>query len=189
VIEPGVSRTGNPSGSRTVAMVIGPFGPGCSARRGGPPRPSAARRLSVASTSTKNDGRKHPVLGGAGGAPAGTSPSNTASSRTPGVVVRNPRITQEDRPQPATGGVEQARPVALDVSVLQRVQAEPVPVEAQAGVEVADDQHGVVNGGTHSASSLAAAGGRHGPAPRRCGLPGARAATGAPLPVADQGAW
>ena len=33
-------------------MVIGPFGVGCLTRRGGPPRPSTASRLRVASTST-----------------------------------------------------------------------------------------------------------------------------------------
>jgi hypothetical protein len=75
----------------------------------------------------------------------------------PGVVVRNLRIAEEDRAQPAAGGVEETRPVTLDLSVLQQVKAEPVPVEAQAGVEVADDQHSVMNGGTHSASSLAVA--------------------------------
>jgi Zinc-binding dehydrogenase len=50
VIEPGVSKTSSPSGSRTVASVTGPRGVGCVTRRGGPPRPRAASRLSVAST-------------------------------------------------------------------------------------------------------------------------------------------
>ena len=55
VIEPGVSRTSTPSGSRTVAMVTCPFGVGCATRRGDPPRPRPASRPSAASTSTKND--------------------------------------------------------------------------------------------------------------------------------------
>jgi hypothetical protein len=37
---------------------------------------------------------------------------------------------------PAAGRVEQIRPIALNLPVLQQVQADPVPVEAQAGIEV-----------------------------------------------------
>jgi hypothetical protein len=67
------------------------------------------------------------------------------------VVVRDSRVAEEDRSQAATGGVEETRPVTLDLPVLQQVEAEPVPVEAQAGVEVADDHHGMMNGCRHSA--------------------------------------
>ena len=49
--------------------------------------------------------------------------------------------------QVMTGNV---RPVALNVPVLQQVQADPVPVEAQAGVEVADHHHGMMNSSGHS---------------------------------------
>jgi hypothetical protein len=47
------------------------------------------------------------------------------------------------------GGIEQVRPVALNVPVLQQVQAEPVPVEAQAGFQVADHDYGMMNSSGH----------------------------------------
>jgi len=62
------------------------------------------------------------------------------------VVVRNPRVAEEYRSQAAAGGIEQSRPVTVDLPVLQQVQANSVPVEAQAGVKVADDHHGMMNG-------------------------------------------
>ncbi len=68
-----------------------------------------------------------------------------------GVVVGSSRVAKEDRPQTAAGGVEQVRPVTLDLPVLQQVEAEPIPVEAQAGVQVADDHHGMMNSYRHDA--------------------------------------
>jgi hypothetical protein len=50
----------------------------------------------------------------------------------------------------AAGPVEQLRPAALQVPVEQQVQADAVPVEAQAGVEVADHHHGMMNASGHS---------------------------------------
>jgi len=64
----------------------------------------------------------------------------------PGVVVGNPRVAEEYRSQDAARSVEQTGPVTFDLPVLQQVQADPVPVEAQAGVKVADDDHGMMNG-------------------------------------------
>ena len=52
--------------------------------------------------------------------------------------------------RPAAGRVEQIRPVALNVPVLQQVQADPVPVEAQAGFEIADRHDGMMNASGHS---------------------------------------
>ena len=61
------------------------------------------------------------------------------------MVVQNSRVTEEDRAHPAAGCAEQIRPVTLNVPVQQQVQAEPVSVEAQAGFEVADHDHGMMN--------------------------------------------
>ena len=55
-----------------------------------------------------------------------------------GVVVGNSRVAEEDRAHVAAGRVEQIRPITLHLAVLQQVQAKPVPIEAQAGLEVAD---------------------------------------------------
>src|SRR5712691_1889670 len=65
------------------------------------------------------------------------------------VVVGN-CVAEEDRAHPAAGRVEQIRPVALNVPVLQQVQADAVPVEAQAGFEIADHHHGMMNASGHS---------------------------------------
>jgi len=66
------------------------------------------------------------------------------------VVVGNCGVAEEDRAQAAAGRVEQIRPVALNVPVLQQVQADAVPVEAQAGFEVADHHDGMMNASGHS---------------------------------------
>src|SRR5215472_14902063 len=50
----------------------------------------------------------------------------------------------------AAGRVEQFRPVTLHAPVIQQVQAEAVPVEVQASVEVADHHHGMMNASGHS---------------------------------------
>ena len=47
------------------------------------------------------------------------------------------------------GHAEQIRPVTLNLPVLQQIQTEPVPVEAQAGLEVADHHHGMMNSSGH----------------------------------------
>jgi hypothetical protein len=56
-----------------------------------------------------------------------------------GVIVGNACVAEENGSQAATGRVEAIWPVALDLPVLQQVEAESVPVEAQTGLEVADD--------------------------------------------------
>ena len=61
------------------------------------------------------------------------------------VVVRNSGVAEQDGAHAAAGRVEQIRPVTLYVPVLQQVEAQPVPVEAQAGFEVADHDHGMMN--------------------------------------------
>ena len=53
----------------------------------------------------------------------------------------------------AAGRVEQ--PVALYLPVEQQVQADAVPVGAQAGVEVADHHHGMMNASGHSTRGAA----------------------------------
>jgi hypothetical protein len=60
-----------------------------------------------------------------------------------GVVVRNSRVAEENRAHAPAGRAEQIRPVTLDLPVLQQIQAEPVPVEAQARSKVADRHHGM----------------------------------------------
>lgn len=98
----------------------------------------------------ENDSRKNPVLGGEGGGPLGMSPSNTLSSRTPAWSSGTPASPRKTARTPAAGRVEQIRPVALNVPVLQQVQADPVPVEAQAGFEIADHHNGMMNASGHS---------------------------------------
>ncbi len=49
----------------------------------------------------------------------------------------------------SAGRTKQIRPVTLNLPVLQQIQAEPVPVEAQAGLEVADHHHGMMNSSGH----------------------------------------
>jgi len=65
------------------------------------------------------------------------------------VVVRDSRVAGEDRAHAAAGRVEQIRLITLDLPVLQQVEAEPVPVEAQAGLELAD-HHGMMSASGHS---------------------------------------
>ena len=65
------------------------------------------------------------------------------------MVVRNSRVAEKDRVHTAAGRVEQIRPVTLNVPVLQQVEAETVPVEAQAGFDVADHHHGMMNASGH----------------------------------------
>ena len=69
---------------------------------------------------------------------AGTSPSSTFELQHAGLVVRDSRVAQEHRPQAGAGRAEQFGPVAFDLPVGQQVQAQPVAVEPQAGLEVAD---------------------------------------------------
>ena len=66
------------------------------------------------------------------------------------MVVRNSCVAEEDGAQAADGRVDQIRPIALDLPVLQQVETEPVPIEAQAGREVADYDHGMMNAPGHS---------------------------------------
>ena len=65
------------------------------------------------------------------------------------VVVWNARVAEEDRVRATARRAEQIRPVTLNLPVLQQIQAEPVPVEAQAGLEVADHHHGMMNSSGH----------------------------------------
>jgi len=66
------------------------------------------------------------------------------------VVVGNSRVTEEDGPQATAGGVEETWPVTLDLPVLQHLEAEAVPVEAQASLKVAHHHDGMMNGARHS---------------------------------------
>ena len=77
------------------------------------------------------------------------SPSNTLSSRTPAWSSGTPASPRKTA-RAAARRVEQIRPVALNVPVLQQVQADPVPVEAKAGFEIADHHHGMMNASGHS---------------------------------------
>ena len=97
----------------------------------------------------ENDSRKNPVLGAEGGGPSGTSPSNTLSSKAPAWSSGTPASPRKTA-YAAAGRVEQIRPVTFNVPVLQQVQADAVPVEAQAGLEVADHYHGRMNASGHS---------------------------------------
>jgi hypothetical protein len=65
------------------------------------------------------------------------------------VVVRNSGVAEQDGAHAAAGRVEQIRPVTLNVPVLQQVEAEPVPVEAQTGLEFADHHRGMMNASGH----------------------------------------
>ena len=81
-------RTGREQDEQPVRVAHGRHGyRSVWCRLGDAPRRAAqsesGQPVSVVSTSTKNDSSKNPVLGGDGGGSAGTSPSNTLSSRTP----------------------------------------------------------------------------------------------------------
>ena len=67
-----------------------------------------------------------------------------------GVVVGNSRVTEENCPKAAAGGVEETWPVTLDLPVMQQLETEAVPVEAQAGLKVAHHHDGMMNGSGHS---------------------------------------
>ena len=66
-----------------------------------------------------------------------------------GVVVRNFRVAEENRAHAPAGRAEEIRPVTLNLAVLQQIQAETVRVEAQAGLQVADRHHGMMNSPGH----------------------------------------
>jgi hypothetical protein len=55
-----------------------------------------------------------------------------------------PNGRAEEGAHAAAGRVERIWPVTLDLPVLQQVETEPVPVEAQAGLELADHYHGIM---------------------------------------------
>ena len=67
-----------------------------------------------------------------------------------GVVVGNSWVTQENCPQTATGSVEETWPITLDLPIMQHLEAEAVPVEAQASLKVAHHHDGMMNGSGHS---------------------------------------
>ena len=66
------------------------------------------------------------------------------------MTVGDLRVTEENCPQAATGSIEETWPVTLDQPVLQHLEAEAVPVEAQAGLKVAHYHDGMMNGSRHS---------------------------------------
>jgi hypothetical protein len=66
-----------------------------------------------------------------------------------GMMVRNSGFSKEDRVYAAAGRLEQIWPVTLNLPVKQQVQAEPVPIEAQAGLEVTDHDYGMMNASRH----------------------------------------
>jgi hypothetical protein len=65
------------------------------------------------------------------------------------VIIRDLRVTEENRAQTAAGSIEEIRPVPLDLPVLQHVEGQPVPVETQAGFEVADHHYGMMDSSGH----------------------------------------
>jgi hypothetical protein len=65
------------------------------------------------------------------------------------VIVRNSSFPKEDRAHAAAGRLEQIWPVTLNLPVKQQIQAEPVPIEAQAGLEVTDHDYGMMNASGH----------------------------------------
>ena len=66
------------------------------------------------------------------------------------MVVGNSRVAEENCPQAAAGSIEEPWPVTVDLPVLQQLEAETVPVEAQAGLKVAHHHDGMMNGSGHS---------------------------------------
>jgi hypothetical protein len=104
----------------------------------------------VASTSTKNDSRKNPGPRRRGRRPRREVTVEYVELQDTGLVVGHCRVAEEDRAHAAARRVEQVRPVTVNLPVSQQVEAKPVPVEAQAGLEVADDHHRVMNASGHS---------------------------------------
>jgi len=66
------------------------------------------------------------------------------------MVVWNSRVAEEYCAQVSAGPIEQIRPIALNLPVMQQVKAEPVPVEAQAHPKIVDHHHGMMNASGHS---------------------------------------
>ena len=118
-------------------------------RLGKPPRPRPPSRPSTASTSSKNDSTRNPVLSGETGGPCGTAPSSTLSSKAPEWSSGMCASRRKTARRPVAGRVKQIWPVVLGLPVLQQVEAESVPVEAQAGLEVADHHDGMMNASGH----------------------------------------
>jgi hypothetical protein len=54
-------------------------------------------------------------------------------------------VAEEHGVQGATGAVEESRPVPLHFSILQNVEAEAVPIETEAGPEIAYRDYAVMN--------------------------------------------
>jgi hypothetical protein len=59
--------------------------------------------------------------------------------------VRDVRVTEEHHTQAAAGTFEKFRPITLDLTIHQHIEADAVPVEPQALVEVLDDDNRVMN--------------------------------------------
>ena len=66
------------------------------------------------------------------------------------MIVGDLRVTEENCPQAAAGGIEETWPVTLDPPVLHHLETEAVPVEAQASLKVAHYHDGMMNGSRHS---------------------------------------
>ena len=66
------------------------------------------------------------------------------------MTVRDLRVAEENCPQAAAGSIEETWPVTLDQPVLQHLETNAVPVEAQAGLKVAHHYDGMMNGSRHS---------------------------------------
>ena len=65
------------------------------------------------------------------------------------VIVRHSGLAKENRAYTAAGRIQQIRPVTLNLPVEQQVKAEPVPIEAQAGLEITDHNYGMMNASGH----------------------------------------
>ena len=61
------------------------------------------------------------------------------------VAAGNACAAGEDISPAATGRAGKVWTVTLDLAVLQHIQAGPIPAEAPAGLEVADDHDGMMN--------------------------------------------
>jgi hypothetical protein len=150
VIEPGVSKTSSPSGSRTVARVI--VARGCRLSDT-PGRATEAQSRKPAQCGLDIDEKRQqeePSPRRRGRRPLRDVTVKHIELQDTGVVVGNSRVAEEDRAHAAARRVEQILPVTFNLPVLQQVKAEPVPVEAQAGFEVADHHRRMMNASGHS---------------------------------------
>jgi hypothetical protein len=61
------------------------------------------------------------------------------------IDVGNVSVAEEDDAQAAAGAIEKCRPIALDLTIQQDIEPDPVPVEPQALIDVLDDDNGMMD--------------------------------------------